>query len=346
MRRPRLPRLAAIALILMGRGAAVQAQAKTDVVSLVNGDRITGEVKRLERGQLELSTDDEGTIYFEWDKVVSVEAARQFEVETTDGLRYLGTLGAGGRRSIVITGLMGPVTLTTTEVTFITPIGRSFWRRLDGSIDAGFSYTRSSEIAQLNLNSATVFRKPAFEARLTASATLIESYGEGGGRDDRGVLQASYQRFRGKHLVIAAAAAFENNESLGIRLRSQLGVAIGPRLVNTNRAQLFVGAGLAVNDERGIDTDPTQNVEGVLLFRTSYYSYDRPRTNVDVAFQYFPSLTDLGRQRSQLDASVKREVWKDLFLALNLFDSFDSRPPNPASESNDVGIVLSLGWSY
>lgn len=344
MRRPTLPRLAAIALILLGRGAVVQAQPKTDVVSLANGDRITGEVKRLQRGQLELSTDDEGTIYFEWDKVIALEARRVFEVETTDGLRYLGTLGAAGRRSIVITGLMGAVTLTTTQVTLITPIGQSFWKKLDGSVDAGFSYTHSSKITQLNINSTTVFRKAAFEARLTASGTLVES--EDNERDDRGILQASYLRFRGKRLVVSAAAGFENNESLGIRLRSQLGVAIGPRLVNTNRAQLSVGAGLAVNDERGVDTEPTQNIEGILLFRTSYYSYDRPRTNVDVSFQYFPSLTDIGRRRIQLDAALKREVWKDLFVALNVFDTFDSRPPNPDSESNDVGVVLSLGWSY
>ena len=47
-----------------------------------------------------------------------------------------------------------------------------------------FSYTKSSAIAQLNLNSTTVYRKPAFEARLTASGTLTKS--EDNERDDRG----------------------------------------------------------------------------------------------------------------------------------------------------------------
>ena len=51
------------------------------------------------------------------------------------------------------------------EVVLITPIGRSFWSKLDGAIDAGFSYTKSSGIAQLNLNSETVYRKPAFAGR-------------------------------------------------------------------------------------------------------------------------------------------------------------------------------------
>ena len=76
------------------------------------------------------------------------------------------------------------------------------------------------------------------------------------------------------------------------------------------------------------------------------YTYDRPRTNIDFSFEYYPSLSDFGRQRIQLDAALKREIWKDFFVSLSVFDSFDSRPPNPESNTNDVGIVLSFGWTY
>jgi len=137
-----------------------------------------------------------------------------------------------------------------------------------------------------------------------------------------------------------------NNESLGLRLRSQIGGAIGPRFVNTNRAQAFVGGGLVFNDERGVDAEPTQNVEALLVLGASYFTYDRPKTTADFALQYYPSLSNAGRHRLQLDSGVKRELWKDFFVALNVFDTYDSRPPNPAAETNDVGTVLSSGWSY
>ena len=45
--------------------------AKTDVIVLINGDHITGEVKDLSYGQLKFKTDHMGTIYIEWDKIVS-----------------------------------------------------------------------------------------------------------------------------------------------------------------------------------------------------------------------------------------------------------------------------------
>lgn len=124
------------------------------------------------------------------------------------------------------------------------------------------------------------------------------------------------------------------------------GGGVGPRLVNSNRAQLNVGAGLAVNNERGVDVESTQNVEALFVFRTSYYTYDRPKTDLDLSLQYFPSLSNPGRQRVQLDTSVRRELFKDFFIAINVFDTFDSEPPNPEAQRNDVSVVTSIGWSY
>jgi len=318
---------------------------KTDIVTLANGDRITGEVSTLSRGRLEYKTDDEGTIYIEWDKIATVTSTRQFEVGTSDGRRFVGSLSSDPGRMLVIVEATGPVPLPMDEVTVIASIGRSFWKKLDGSVDIGFSFTKSSDIAQLNVNASTVYRSPSREVRLTGSGTATQTSDEEG-RDDRGAVQMSYLRYRGSRLFVGGAAGFESNESLGIKLRSQVSGALGQRLVNTNRSQLALSAGLSVNDEQGVDTEPTQNIEAIMTFRTSYYAYDFPRTNIDVAFQYFPSLSDFGRQRIQFDSSVKREIWKDVFLAVNVFDTFDSEPPSADADSNDVGVVLSFGLTF
>jgi hypothetical protein len=320
---------------------------KTDIVTLANGDRITGEVSNLNRGQLEYKTDDQGTLYIEWDKIATLTSTGQFEVGTSDGQLFVGSLRSDPGRVLVVVESAGPTSLLMTDVTVITKIGRSFWAKLDGSIDVGFSYTKSSDIAQLNVNASTVYRSPSFEARLTGSGTATQTSDEEG-RDDRGTLQLSYLRYRGSRLFVGGAAGFESNESLGIKLRSQVSGALGQRLINTNRSQLALSAGLSVNDEQGVDTEPTQNIEAIMTFRTSYYAYDFPRTNIDVAFQFFPSLSDFGRQRIQFDSSVRREIWKDVFLAVNVFDTFDSDPPSAdaATDSNDVGVVLSFGLTF
>ncbi len=147
-------------------------------------------------------------------------------------------------------------------------------------------------------------------------------------------------------MFVAAGASFESNESLGLLLRSQGGVHRG--LAACQQQSGAVGDWRRARGQRrakhrrGTHAEPggRRHVQAVVLPVRS------PETNVDVAFQYYPSLSNWGRQRIQLDASAKREVWKDVFLSVNAFDTFDSRPPNESAERNDVGVVLSFGWSY
>ena len=334
----------AVAAVVLLWAAAAAAQGRTDVVTLANGDRITGEVVRLDRGQLELKTDDIGTLYLEWDNVLAVVANRLVEVTTYDGRVFLGTLQRTTDRSIAVVNGPDTVQLTTGEVTLMSQIGRSFWRKLDGSIDAGFSYTKSSEVAQFNFNSDTVFRAPRHQVRIIASFTQT-SKGEGTGNDDRGTLEATYLRYLGQRWFVTGLGRLEANESLGLELRSQAGGASGIRVINSNRAQMGIGGGLVINHEQGVDVEPTDNLEALATLRYSYFTYDRPRTNLDLTAQYYVGLNTSG-QRVQFDASARREVLKDLFLALSIYDTFDSRPPNPDAATNDVGVVMSIGWSY
>ena len=96
-----LVRTAVVLAFVLVLSAPAWAQ-RTDVVTLANGDRNTGEIVELERSRLKFETDDAGTILFEWDKIASVEAAGQFEVATSDGRRLLGSLGPSSARSVLI----------------------------------------------------------------------------------------------------------------------------------------------------------------------------------------------------------------------------------------------------
>jgi hypothetical protein len=344
MRIPMRRHLGAVAIVLSCLGVVVHGQ-RTDVVELPNRDRITGEIIALERGRLEFKTDDAGTLFLEWDKVARLVAMRLFEVVLSDGRRYLGRLAGADPGVLMVVAAQLQTPLPMSEVTSISPIGTSFWRKIDGSFDAGFTYSRSSGVAQLNLNSQTVYRAPAYEIRGSVSATTTET-DDGESGDDRAAAELSYLRHPWRRWFIAVAGRFERNESLGIALRSQVGISSGPRVINSNRGQLAFGAGIVGNDERGVDVEPVQTLEALLIARSSFYTYDRPTTTFDASLQYYPSLSDPGRHRMQLDAAIKQELFKDLFVSASLFNTYDNRPPNPSSNSNDIGTMLSIGWRY
>ena len=271
---------------------------------------------------------------------------RQFEVETSDGRRLLGNLRQGADRFVVIEGSEGVVSLPMPEVTRITPIGASLWAKLDGSVDAGFSYTRSSGVAQTTFNSDTEFRRPAFSLRLTASATVTHRSDDEQG-DDRSAIEFSYVRYRRRRLFVSSAGRLESNESLGLVLRSQVGGADRaaprehePRAV---RAWWRARGEQRARGRHGAHTERRRALQP--SDRHSTRTTD-PEPISMRAFQYYPSLSNWGRQRLQIDFTVRRELFKDFFVALNGFDTFDSAPPNPDAARNDVGVVASIGWSY
>ena len=189
-------RTVVIAAVVLSVGTAAWAQGRTDVVTLLNGDRFTGEIKDLNRGRLELKTDDAGTIEIEWDKVATLVAARRFEVETSDGRRLLGSLGPSTGRTLAVAATDGVVPLPMPEVTRITPIGASFWAKLEGSVDAGFTYTHSSGVAQTTLNTDTIYRRPAFLFKLSSSATVTQR-NDGSEDDDRSAVSFAYEPLPG-----------------------------------------------------------------------------------------------------------------------------------------------------
>lgn len=343
-----VPRAVVVVALTLLSCRAAEAQGRTDAITLANGDRITGEILRMRRGQLEVKTDDAGTIEFEWAKLIGVEAVRQFEVTTSSGRRFVGRLGRDVRGSILVAGAVDNVALTIAEVTTVLPVGATLWSRFEGSVGAGFSYTRSSGVAQFNLNTSTAFRRPAFEAELTSSLTWTRQADgtQEDEPDDRASIQAGYVRFRGQRLLISGTLTFEMNQRLGLALRSQVAGMAGWRAVNSNRAQLAFGGGLSGNDEQSTDGGATQNVEGVMTVGGSYFTYDRPKTTVDVTLSYYPSLSQWGRQRLQLNSSVKRELFRDFYVGLDLYDTFDSAPPQVGALRNDFGITASISWSF
>ena len=89
--------LAGILITLACTLATVEARPKTDVIILKNGDRITGEIKKMERGRLSLSTDSMRTVSIEWEDVERITSQYYFEIETTVGNKILRQRGHSGR---------------------------------------------------------------------------------------------------------------------------------------------------------------------------------------------------------------------------------------------------------
>jgi hypothetical protein len=338
-------RALAIVLSVFMCAAAAEA-ARTDVVVFANGDRLTGEVKLLGRGQLQLKTDDAGTVTIEWAKLASIRTAGLYDLATYDGRRFVGRIEPAGPRQLAVVDASGAVTVTLPllEVVSLAPIRTRFLQKIDGSVGLGGSYTQTSGVAQLSLDANAVYRDPSFAVSTNVSIVLTE---ETDAPDTgRYTFQFGYTRFRPNRWVVNSIALVERNTDLGIDLRATGTLALGRYLAQTNRVSLLVAAGGALGRELPVDAPAVTNFDALVALTASVFAYDFPRTNIDLAVLVFPGLSDPGRVRVNANARLKRELLKDFSFSVTGYDSFDNRPPSAEANRNDVGFSLALSYSF
>ncbi len=78
----------------------------------------------------------------------------------------------------------------------------------------------------------------------------------------------------------------------------------------------------------------------------SAFRFDTPKLDLSTAFALYPSLSQAGRVRGQLELRLKYELFKDFLAGILFTDTFDSRPPEEGAAKNDYITTLTIGWSY
>jgi len=348
--RPRLARLSHLSVFVFALFvclALVPARADaayTDTIVLKNGDRIRGEVKGLQQGQLKYKTDGMSTIYVKWDRVAELTAPGTFDVETKDGTRFLGSLSSPERGKLGIDLGLRVETVNLDDVVRITQLKSRFWDRIDGSIDLGASYTDSSGIGQGSLGVDVGVRRPSYEVRTSFDTTITVQPDEP--VSSRTNLGGGYVRLLGNRWFVPVTGKFERNTDIGLELRSSGAGGFGRYFAQTNRSQFGGAAGLVVTREIPVDGETSNNIEAFAGASYSFFTYDTPKTTIDAAFTVFPSLNVRGRFRTDLDVSIKRELWKDFTVGFTYYDTYDNKPPGGGSQAHDFGGTVTLGWTF
>jgi len=333
-------------LALVGLLAGAEASAaKTDVVVLVNGDAITGEVKSLDFGTLRYSTDSMGTVQIDWEDVVSLVSNQSLQFEVVDGRRYYGTVTPGGEQQLTVATTAGPVALSLASIVRVVPIERDdrWWQRLEGSLSFGFNAQKGTEVTTLNLAFDASYRTLNWLAGLTINSAITDQTEEDVSMRQNVGLQ--YQRFRSNRWFTGWFANWETNDELGINSRVLFGAGLGRYAVQTNTNELSLAAGLVATRETFTgESESTTNAEGLLQVKYLHRNTE-PDRSINFTANVFPLLEDFSSFRTESDLTLRYEFIDNLFLDLTLFHSYTSDPPEDAV-SADYGITTSLGYSF
>ena len=327
---------------------SADAAPKTDVIVLVNGDHITGEIKSLEYNRLKVSTDHMGTVYIEWDKIARVQTDQYLLLERGDGSRYYGQLAAPDQDAQLAVrrtadGKAEPVDMST--VVRAQPIeGGDFIDRLDGYVSAGFDLSQSGDNTTFNFAGGLSSRSRIREWSVDGTADLTDDSAR---RTERYDVSGVLRRLLQGQNFYEGQLSFTRNTELDLNLRSLVAGGFGRYFVRNNSMEWRGGAGLAYTHENYQSEGSFDSVELALATDFSVFRYDFPETDIGGSLALFPSLTKSGRYRAEGDVHANYEFVEDLYFQLRVYGSYDSEPPTEGNTpSGDYGVVTSLGYKF
>ena len=339
-------RVVTICSIILVCAINLSAKRTDDLVVMKNGDRMTGEIKKLQHGELTFKADYmEEAVSLDWSKVARLESKDTYLISMTDGHLFSEPfkLADTGADNFQI-GPRGIVKVSQMDVLRILPIESNFWRQLEGSIDLGLSFTSGNDQYQTEFSTVVTYRRG--DHSLTGRIDSSFSGQTKGTRTARNDFSLDYRKQLSPRWYVGGLFDLLRSDQQSLDARITGGGLLGRNLVTSERTRLSTFGGLAVSREKykivparrwATNTDALGGID-VATFRFA-------ATDITSRFIVYPSLTTPGRVRTQLKTDLRIKLAKDFWWGFHVYDSFDSKPPIKA-ERNDLGVSASIGWKF
>jgi len=330
--------------------SATLAKNTDDVVVLKNGDRLTGEIKGLQRGELRIKADYMAeAVRLDWTRIERIESKSTFIISTVDGKLFTNVMrllpsNSNEVSNFVIGSAAGELRVPQLDVIRIVPAAPGFWKRLEGSVDFGLSFTSGNDQYQTTLTATTTYRTG--NNSYTAAIDSAFSGQPEGDSTTRKQFSFDYRKQLTPRYYVGGIFDLLQSDQQSLDLRTSIGGLVGRNLRQTESSRLSVFAGLVGTRERYstvLEKPKSSNVDALAGADLNIFQFKT--IDISSRFSLFPSLTTPGRMRLQTTSDLKIKIAKDLYWGFHLYENFDSKPPVRA-DKNDLGISTSLGWKF
>jgi Protein of unknown function, DUF481 len=338
----------AAALLLVALHVCVAStRTKTDVVYMVNGDKITCEIKSLTQGQLTVNPDyTRDNIVIDWAKVARLESTQQFVVTDPHGAIFVGALAGDPRQHAVIVVMEKSATLPQDSVIEIDELGSTFVRRLSGNISLGATIARADGERNFSLQTGVIYRAKTRYASVDSN-TQFAAQKQASSTNETSVKTAAFEQLRKSQWYAGAIANFLSSSEQQIALQSTYGGAIARRLIFTNKTNLNAvgGLGYTLQHNASGSAGPARKNSLDSAFSIKYSTFRFDKATFDTALWLYPSLSSPGHLRMTLNQDIYYKFIGNLYVSVNFWDNYDNQPV-PGAPENNLGATTGVGWSF
>jgi len=324
-----------------------------DRIYLVNGSFLEGRLKKMERGQITFKADKLTTFTIDKKNVATLlTPSHPMRVDMIDGKVYFGTLEAlpNNGTAFIRTGETdstnaGGRALNLLEIESIRLNDPNFFQNVQGEVNLGLSYNRSSDIFRTNISNTLDYTRHLISFKQTSNGinTLNDS-------------TAAWERFDASigagykmknKWRSAVNLSYQRMIELGISSRVMGTTVMGYPMVNTRKFNLTTFAGVSLSRE--FRTDQTSsNIQTEIPFILSLQVFKMSNNDFTATSSttVYKGLTVSDRIRLDHSTTLSLDIYKDLKISLEFFFNLYSKRSTANVSKADYGTVFGLGYKF
>lgn len=333
-----------------------------DVVTLKNGDRVTGDLVTIQGGTLQLKTDKLGTISIPMASVAAYSATKPVAVITKGQTPMQGMLQLMPSGDWQVTAANGQVqTIAAAKVDTIMPsadyqklVGPApkLWQAWNGSASLGYSVQSGNQ--QTNNLATTISavrdRPPApifsphWRTNFDFTSLFSHAHEDGNTVTSRTVtanLTQDYVFTEDNFLFIIGQANHVSTQ--GLYLQQTYGGGYGRTLVKTSRTRFAVTAGPTFVQEKFFTGLLTRTAQA--LIAETLGTQVTKQVRIDHFFQFYPDLINRGQYRFDTSTVASVKLSRKFSANASVIDLYLSNPP-AGNRSNNITFSVGLGYAF
>lgn len=312
-----------------------------DVVVLTSGNRMTGRIRYLARGQLTFRIDGAGTVSINTNNVEMLQSSRTFDVQLPSGERLSGSIAGIEPGVLQVRTATGTRSVPMRDVIRIDWTGATVRERTSAEIELGLDFVSVGDAIDWTFNGEVDNRTLNYRTELSLDSLLRRQ--DSDTTQKRNDLLLTTRRFLQNRWFVLGQLEANEDQQLDLDSRYLAGVALGKTLAQSSRTELalFGGIDYILEDYSGV---PGNNSELEVMLAAEWDWFEvGGDTELDTRTTVYQS-TERSRTRVEVDVNLHRNFFRSFYWAFNIFESYDSDPPAGA-EKSDFGVTLAVGLS-
>ena len=355
----------------------VAAHTKTDVITVENGDTITGAIDSMSAGKLALNTDYAGVIKIKWREVEQIDSRYVYEVRLDDGERLYGRFAKTEEKSVLTFKVRGGERqLDLEDIVEIRSIEEQLVDQLDLKVTSTIYADPNAVTLSLSTSGTYDTRggRTGFSGRIDDNQTkALNAEGDTVKttlNSSNFTLYREFWRSRGAAQSYRVLnAVYSSNDALGVDHRFSMGVGLGRYFIQELGHELAVSTGIQGVQERKLRCDERLEADAIdcagpesgdgdlidnaaeLFFNMQWHLYSFASRDMDISMvgNAYPSLSEWGDLRGDLNLMLSWELFPSFYWSINARTEFDSSADQRGQlkiDTTDYTITTGITWSY